>query len=88
VCSSDLQSPYGLYDMAGNVEEWVEDWYAGDYYAASPAENPLGPTSGIFRVVRGGSYRSDATLVLTTTRGKAAPNRGYTSVGFRVVLGE
>ena len=74
--------------MAGNVEEWVADWYASDYYAASLAQNPVGPADGIFRVVRGGSYHSDATLVLATTRGKAAPNRGYASVGFRVVIDE
>jgi serine/threonine-protein kinase len=49
-------SPYGALDMAGNVWEWVADWYDAGYYAGSPAENPSGPDSGEYRVLRGGSW--------------------------------
>jgi formylglycine-generating enzyme required for sulfatase activity len=56
----DGVSPYGALDMAGNVWEWVDDWYNGGYYCVSPGENPLGPTSGTARVVRGGSWTSSS----------------------------
>lgn len=81
----DGASTYGALDMAGNVEEWVADWYSDSYYASSPAENPAGPEQGIFRVVRGGSFNSTRVAVRTTARGKALPNTGFPSVGFRVV---
>ena len=51
-------SPYGALDLAGNVWEWVNDWYDASYYAQSPARNPPGPASGREKVWRGGSYRS------------------------------
>jgi formylglycine-generating enzyme required for sulfatase activity len=49
---------YGLYDMAGNVVEWVSDYYAEDYYSICPYENPIGPEKGKFRVIRGGGWHS------------------------------
>lgn len=81
-------SPFGVLDMAGNVEEWVADWYSPDYYAASPPANPPGPATGLLRVVRGGSFNSNRGSVRTTARGRAQPDAHFPSIGFRVVLPE
>jgi formylglycine-generating enzyme required for sulfatase activity len=72
--------------MAGNVEEWVADWYAPDYYASAPEQNPLGPDEGVFRILRGGSFFSNRLAVLTTRRERALPDAHFASVGFRVAL--
>jgi len=83
------QSFYGAYDMAGNVIEWVADWYGSTYYAISPSSNPLGPTSGIHRVVRGGSfYGNNGSNVRTTKRGGREPSYVYFDSGFRCARDE
>jgi formylglycine-generating enzyme required for sulfatase activity len=81
----DTPSPYGVLDMAGNVWEWVLDWYDPGYYATSPGENPTGPGVGELRVMRGGSWNGGALQMRVTTRGRNLPDGGYNYVGIRCV---
>ena len=78
-------SPYGVMDMAGNVWEWVNDWYDGSYYSQSPSENPQGPASGEYRVLRGGSWGDYGISVRSAIRYYNGPGIWYYSVGFRCV---
>ena len=77
------RSPYGLHHMAGNAAEWVNDWFGIDYYATMPERNPQGPATGRYKVVRGGSWKSEPALLRTATRGGASPDRRASTIGFR-----
>ena len=77
------KSPYGLHHMAGNVAEWVHDWFGFDYYAYMPDRNPPGPTTGRYKSVRGGSWKSKRVMLRTATRGGASPHQRSATIGFR-----
>ena len=77
------KSPYGAHHMAGNVWEWVADWYAGDYYGESPLGNPQGPESGISKTLRGGNWYYKAYYMRSTYRFNERPEVFKVWQGFR-----
>lgn len=77
------KSPYGAYDMAGNVWEWVHDWYDPRYYEKSPGKNPKGPDSGTKRVLRGSGWQNETPTVRIFTRVESDPTVRNESTGFR-----
>jgi formylglycine-generating enzyme required for sulfatase activity len=75
----------GIFDMLGNVAEWVQDWYERDYYYQSPATDPQGPDAGSYRVYRGGCWFDEARNCRCPYRGFDFPSNRVYNVGFRVV---
>ena len=82
----DGKSPYGALDMAGNVLEWVSDWYDETYYESSPASNPLGPDAGNLRVLRGGSWNKTDYSARSASRSMEDPTNSDNRIGFRCAL--
>jgi len=74
---------YGLFDMNGNVWEWVWDWYGA--YTAASANNPTGPDTGLFKVIRGGGWLYGAQRCRSAHRRPAAPGSVSSDLGFRIV---
>ncbi|MDE3018287.1 MAG: formylglycine-generating enzyme family protein [Nitrospirota bacterium] len=81
------KSPYGIYNMGGNVREWVADWYDANYYGNSPSRNPPGPAQGYWKVLRGGSWHSDTDNLRASLRYRQAPEVRFNHIGFRCAQG-
>ncbi|MCP4151807.1 MAG: formylglycine-generating enzyme family protein, partial [bacterium] len=80
------ESPYGVADMAGNVWEWVTDWYDGDYYHRSPSKNPKGYATGSHKVTRGGAWDCHHWMLRSTSRAGCPPSKGNDALGFRIAV--
>ncbi len=77
------KSPYGVHDLAGNLYEWVADWYDEQFYTKNPAINPRGPVEGTAKVQRGGSYINNPYRLRSSFRTKGDPTEHDPNVGFR-----
>jgi sulfatase modifying factor 1 len=80
------KSPYGVMDGAGNVMEWVADWYQEAYYKDSPDKDPKTPEYGIYRVMRGGAYTTTGADIRITSRSKMVPDFRDETIGFRCAI--
>lgn len=76
-------SPYGALDLAGNVWEWCADWYDADYYATAPTQDPQGPATGRFKVLRGGSWINHGPTLRSINRVEVLPVERSPYIGFR-----
>lgn len=77
------KSDYGLFDLSGNVAEWVQDWHFPEYYLFSPKENPPGPEKSHYKIIRGGNWQNNAEDVRLTYRNATVPKARSKTIGFR-----
>jgi formylglycine-generating enzyme required for sulfatase activity len=80
------KSPYGVMDGAGNVMEWVNDWYMERYFEEAPEQNPQSPDHGVFRVLRGGGYATTGADIRITSRSKMVQDFRDETIGFRCAV--
>jgi formylglycine-generating enzyme required for sulfatase activity len=78
-------SPYGVYDMVGNVWEWTNDWYDENYFSQITLRNPQGPQSGRYKTIRGGSWVDNPLHKRVTNRVWFEPSERGNYIGFRCV---
>jgi len=74
---------FGLFDMAGGMSEWTADWFAREYYKESPAENPKGPATGAYRIIRGGAWSDQGKRITVFFRNWVRPEQRQPNIGFR-----
>jgi len=74
---------FGLYDMAGSMSEWTADWFHREYYKESPAENPKGPATGTYRIIRGGAWSDQGRRITVFFRNWVRPGQRQPNIGFR-----
>ena len=79
-------SPFGVWDMCGNVGEWVSDWYDPTYYRSSPTQRPTGPEEGKLKVYRGGGYHGNRQDVRACARHPGLPQMAQQYIGFRCAM--
>ena len=76
----------GIYDMGGNVLEWCEDWFSGDYYKSSPKSDPKGPSAGESRVTRGSNWHSSVGFCYVFIRNEFIPDDQSSGIGLRLAM--
>lgn len=84
IVGTKQKNELGLYDMSGNLYEFCADWY--DRYSSSSQTDPTGPSTGSYRVIRGGSWNIFASCCRSTERGQVAPDNSMTSIGLRLAM--